>query len=205
MKSGWLLVAIAAIFWFILFSPWTSDAVPFWWGMFFAAGCLAIAALIIDRRDIAERYAFKPKYIAIGLASALLLYLIFLIGDKVATFILPFSRRQIESVYSTRSQASPLVIAALLLFWIGPAEEIFWRGFLQKRLMVRYGEWEGVALGSLVYAGVHIWSLNAMLFMTAFLCGLFWGALYRQYKSLWLVIISHAVWDVIIFVILPIR
>lgn len=43
------------------------------------------------------------------------------------------------TVYHIRTQVRAVIIALVLLFITSPAEEIFWRGFLQKWAMDRYG------------------------------------------------------------------
>ena len=63
----------------------------------------------------------------------------------------------------------------------------------------------GFALTLIIYALVHIWSLNFMLVMAALVAGFVWGLLYRLRPD-WLpaLIISHAVWDACVFVVFPI-
>jgi membrane protease YdiL (CAAX protease family) len=60
---------------------------------------------------------------------------------------------------------------------VGPAEEIFWRGFVQERFCGRYGRAVGYLIASLVYAAIHVFGFNFMLFMASLICGLFWGAM----------------------------
>ena len=43
------------------------------------------------------------------------------------------------------------------------------------------------------------------LLLAALVCGLFWGGMFWRIGRLWPVIISHAAWDVLIFVIRPIQ
>jgi hypothetical protein len=86
---------------------------------------------------------------------------------------------------------------------MGPAEEIYWHGFVQRTLGLRLDAIRGVLLTPAVYAAVHISGFNFMLVMAAGVCGLFWGILYQREKSLIPVIISHSLWDVIIFVLFP--
>ncbi len=95
------------------------------------------------------------------------------------------------------------VIALLLFFITGPAEEVYWRGYLQKNLMVRFGGWQGWLLAAGIYAAVHIWSFNFMLIGAAFVAGAFWGAMYGYFKNLTPVIISHSVWSMVIFAVFP--
>ena len=196
--------SIAAVLWFIMFSPWTKDIVNFWAIMLTAASVLIFYSLFVGKDDLKNVYKFKPEFIAIGLLSALILYLIFYLGNFVSNLLFDFSKQQIENIYATKNQADKIFIALALLFVIGPAEEIFWRGFAQHRLMQKYGTLNGFLMTTAVYALVHIWSFNFILIMAALICGLFWGWIFLKYKSVVPVIISHAVWDAVIFVILPI-
>ena len=92
----------------------------------------------------------------------------------------------------------------LLLLVTGPCEEIYWRGFLQKNLMLRYGETRGWILATAIYAGVHILSFNFMLFGAAAVAGTFLGLLYMKLKRLDTLIVCHSVWSAFIFAVLPV-
>ncbi|UCF31929.1 MAG: CPBP family intramembrane metalloprotease [bacterium] len=195
----------AAAFWFFMFSPLTAGTVNFWLAMTLATGTLTAWALGNDRHELRALYAFKPGWILTGLVSAGILYLLFFTGDRISSLLFDFSKPQVAGIYSTRSQASPALIGTLLLLWIGPAEEIFWRGFAQRRMAAKYGQWWGYFLTTAVYALIHIWALNFMLFMASLICGLFWGWMYVKYRSVWPGLISHGVWDLVIFVLFPIQ
>lgn len=197
--------ALALIFWFFMFSPWTADLLNFWGTMFVAAGVLTAYSLWFGKDYIKENFKFEKRWVTIGLASAVLLYLIFFAGNYFSGLLFDFSHSQIQGIYSTKEQAGKLVIALALLFWIGPAEEIFWRSYAQRELEKHFRPIWAYLLNALVYAFVHIWAFNFMLFMAALICGLFWGWMYYRYKNIIPGIISHAVWDVVIFVILPIN
>ena len=86
---------------------------------------------------------------------------------------------------------------------MGPAEEIYWHGFIQRAFSHRYGATAGVLITSAIYAAVHVVAFNFMLCVAAAICGLFWGVLYQREQSLIPVIISHSLWDLIIFVLFP--
>ena len=205
MIAGIWLCALATFFWFVMFSPWTAPRLNFWLVMAMATAVLAGAGLWFQKDRLREIYFFKPSHIAVGLFSALILYAIFWAGNAVSTQLFHFARPEIAGIYSTRAQASPLTIGLLLLFWVGPAEEIFWRAFVQERLCGRYGRAVGYLVASLVYAAIHVFGFNFMLFMASLICGLFWGAMYLRYRSVWPGLISHAVWDVLIFVVIPVQ
>jgi membrane protease YdiL (CAAX protease family) len=97
----------------------------------------------------------------------------------------------------------PRLPLALLLVYIGFCEEAFWRGFVQGALREAKGAGPALALSSLLYASVHLWTLNAALVLLALFLGLIWGALFHATGSLALVFVSHAVWDELAFVVLP--
>ncbi len=196
---------LATFFWFVMFSPWTAPHLNFWLVMAMATAVLSGAGLWLQRDRLGEIYSFTPSHILVGLLSAVLLYGIFWVGNVVSTQLFPFAKPEIAGIYSTRAQASPLAIGLLLLFWVGPAEEIFWRGFVQERLCERYGRTGGYLVATLIYAVIHVFGFNFMLFMASLFCGLFWGALYLRYRSVWPGLISHAVWDVLIFVVIPLQ
>ena len=203
MREVLILCCVAAGLWLLMFWPVTAASVPFWPVMFAAVAILAISALLIDRKEMPKIFRFKRRYLITGIVAAVLLYLIFYIGQKVAYTILPFAENQIAGIYSKKEQANAILIGLLLLLWIGPGEEIFWRGFVQNRLTKNLGPLKGYLLTSLVYTAVHIWSFNLLLIGAAMICGLFWGYMFYRCKSIWPGLISHALWDVIIFVILP--
>lgn len=205
MKSLLALFAVAAVGFFLLFSPWTKPHIPFWPVMALTTGLLAVLSLWLDRSHLRSVYAFRSWHIPAGLASAFLLYGVFWVGHFVSTHIFPFAADQVKSIYAIRSEQNLWIIALLLAFVIAPAEEIFWRGFLQRRLSRRYGVLFGFLLASFGYVLVHIWSFNFMLIAAAAVCGGFWGLLFACTRSLWPALISHIAWDITIFLLLPIR
>ena len=205
MRSVLLGCILAAAFWFVLFSPWTFEKINFWGVMVAASGTLAIYGIASNKPNLRLLYTFHPKWILVGIVSAAILYILFFAGDKISAALFGFAPPQVAAIYGTKIQASPTLIGALLFFWIGPCEEIFWRGFAQPRFAQRFGVRKGYIITSMIYAGIHVWAFNFMLFMAAIVCALFWGWMFLKYNSVWPGLISHAVWDLSIFVLLPIR
>ena len=192
-------VLLAAVLWFITFYlTWSI----FWIKISFSAATLALLSFWLQP-NLKEHFKLNGRAIILGLLSAAVLYLIFWTGKAVAAVILPFAGQQIGGIYDKGAGTSMWLIALLLFFITGPAEELYWRGYLQKNLMVRFGRWQGWLLATAIYAAVHIWSLNFMLIGAAFVAGAFWGAIYLYYKNLAPVIISHSVWSMVIFAVFP--
>ena len=192
-------VLLAALFWFVTFYlTWAS----FWIKISFSASTLAILSFLLQPNR-KERIRIDFKAIALGLVSAAILYFIFWAGKSVSAMILPFSGGQIGGIYHKGAGTPMWVIAPLLFFVTGPCEELYWRGYLQKNLMMRFGQWQGWLLATAIYAAVHIWSFNFMLIGAAAVAGAFWGAMYWRLKNLTPVIISHSVWSTVIFAVFP--
>lgn len=201
-----ILLVLALILWTEMF---VLKHYNFWLEMTIAASFLSGISIYLNHKsgpDINFRlYYWENKYLLIGLISAALLYLVFFTGDKISNLLFNFANSQVNGVYSNKTLLDPKIIGLLLFFIIGPSEEIFWRGYVQDTLAHKFGENKGWIIASLIYGGVHIIAFNFMLFMAALICGFFWGYVFKKYKSLWPGIISHALWDLTIFVLLPVR
>lgn len=210
VKGIKLAVPVAALLWFYMFSPWTQGRPNFWLVMSCAA--IILTSLAIFSLPAGERFpkVEKPIFQLLGgIALAFALWGIFWVGNKASSWLFDFARPEVDAVYSIKQGLPVPVIGALLLLLIGPAEEFFWRGFVQKTLASslkgRYPQDYAFLLTAAIYALVHIWSFNFMLIMAALVAGLVWGFIYRLCpKALPALIISHALWDVLIFIILPI-
>ena len=138
-----------------------------------------------------------------GLGSAAALYAIFQVGDRMARRIMPAGDQEIGGIYELRTAAPRAAIAPALGLVIGPGEELFWRGLVQRRLMQRFGRIRGALIASGIYGGVHLVSENLTLTGAAATAGLFWGALYAREQRLAPLVISHVFWDIWIFLIAP--
>ena len=209
MKSLLIGISLAAVLWFMMFSHFPETAIVihtqyFWYAMTLSTVILSFYSLYNQRSSLKSIFTFEWKFVWIGLVHAVFLYGMSRVGVAIVSQVFDGVLPQIESIYQTRTQLSPSIIAPLLFFIIAPAEEIFWRGFVQNKLMEYYGLTKGTVIGIGLYAGVHVWALNPMLLLAALVLGVHWSLLYKRYKSLIPGIVSHAVWDTAIFVVLPV-
>lgn len=179
----------------------------FWWWMTTNLVVLLAICFLTDRdylillkKDLSEGLLKKT---AIGLLSALLLYIVFFIGNYLSRKWFNFAGQGIENVYKFKGDAAGIRIALLMILVIGPGEELFWRGYLQRKLSMKAGKWAGLIIALLLYTGVHIFTGNFMLIMAALICGFFWGWIYLKYDSMLINVISHTVWDIVVFLLLP--
>lgn len=195
-------LALAFGLWYAVFG-WSGG--NFWVKIALAAALLAVISLAAMGASRVQLQGIKARDVKLGLSSAILLYVVFWLGKLILTAVFPESGGDIDRVYASRAETSDWIIALLLLLVTGPSEEIYWRGYLQRVLMQRVGPASGWLLATLAYALVHIWTLNVPLMLAAFTAGLVWGWIYLVERRLLPVIISHAVWSVAIFVILPLH
>jgi hypothetical protein len=200
LRPAFRTLPFAFVLWLFTF------AIPFgnfWLKLTLSASFLAILALSSSRKIWKTLFHFKVRYLWLGPLSAIFLYGIFWMGKEFSTLLFPFASRQISNVYFNKSQLNLTAIGFLLFFIMGPAEEIYWHGLVQRLLSERFGSMAGVLLTTAIYSLVHIFALNLMLLVAAAVCGFFWGWLYQREQSLIPVILSHSIWDVLIFVIFP--
>ncbi|MCX5821228.1 MAG: type II CAAX endopeptidase family protein [Deltaproteobacteria bacterium] len=193
-------VPAAFVLWFFIFAV---PAGNFWLKLTCSASLLAAIGLVSSRNELKALFTFKIRHLWVGVLSALILYGIFWVGKLAANLLFSFAPGQIESVYASKTQLDAVWIGLLLLFVMGPAEEIYWHGFVQHRLTGRYGATAGVLATAAVYTMVHVTSWNFMLVAAAGVCGLYWGLLFQREKNLIPLIISHALWDFLIFILFP--
>lgn len=188
----------AAILWYILFQ---TRLVNFWM-------MLTISTLILMFFSIGlnggtgVKGTLTLRNIGIGAVSGVLLYLFFR-GSYEIVKGLDFMTGGVQGVYVLGVGTPILYVALLLLFPISPAEEIYWRGLIQRGLQRRVSPVAAWLLTTAVYTGVHLPTLNPPLLITAFVGGLVWGYLFMRTKSVTAGIVSHIIFNELIFVLLP--
>lgn len=194
----WLGLLLA----FILFGlTFRGPRKQFWQRMTYTGLTLGTTALVAQPQ--LRKTRFTRNEVLLGLGSAGVLYAIFQVADRVTRKVLPGGARDIDNIYGLDAYRPKQEIAARLAFIIGPAEELFWRGFLQERLMGAYGRLAGTAMATAAYGGAHLVTGNLTLIGAATVAGAFWGGMGMLGAPPGALIISHAFWDVLIFLMAP--
>jgi membrane protease YdiL (CAAX protease family) len=198
----WALAGAVAAFglWYAVFI-WSHGV--FWLKIAAASAALAALSLIVLRGRAREYLRLTGADLLLGAVSSLVLWGVFWAGKRLLVAAFGGAESAIRSVYAPREQAPEWVIGLLLLLVTGPCEEIFWRGLVQRAAVESLGVVRGLLLASCVYAAVHLWTLNGPLVLAAFVAGLFWGAMSLRRRSLAAVMVSHGLWGLLVFVVLP--
>jgi len=198
-------IAIAAVVWFLLFA--VIETGPAYWALISAATLvLGIATIIVFRDTLRAPRLAWVRYFLLGLSAAVVLYFLFFLGDilvKALVPLLPTGPDQILRVYDAGAGIPRPLLALLLLLVIGPGEELFWRGFVQRWFTGVWGPWAGFTVTLIFYTCIHLPAMNLPLLGAAFVAGAFWGLLYMRTGHIGPGLISHAIWDVAVFVWFP--
>ncbi|RFU71044.1 CPBP family intramembrane metalloprotease [Peribacillus saganii] len=192
------LPIILAIAHLLLYFTYQNNDV-FWY--IYTAAILYLISMAIIHEKMDDFLPFS-KYILWGLLSGIFLYGIFWTGRMLLGFGFSELVADVKSLYR---HYSPLMIwhYLVLILIIIPGEEVFWRGFVQKRLTRYFSQKLSIVLSALMYAFPMIYAENTVLVIAGITGGLMWGWLYAWKKSLPAVIVSHIVFDFLLLEFLP--
>lgn len=193
-----LTLPVPFVLWFFVFND------PFLGGFW---PTLTVSALILLSLSLLRFSSMKVKITSrgflIGVVSAFLIYAFFWAGFQIVRGLPGFSQ-QVSWVYQLRGTTPITFIAAALLFPIGPTEELYWRGFIQRHLNSTLSPAKGLLVTSALYTLIHVSTSNPSLMLVALIGGLFWGYMFNRLGDLFPVLVSHVLFDELIFVILVI-
>ncbi len=173
----------------------------FWDRMTTTGAILGTLAIAGDRS--LQRPRLRARDVALGLGIAAGLYGIFQVGDRMARRVLPSGAENIGHIYELRELRPKDEIALRLAAIVGPAEELFWRGLLQRSIARRWGSMPAAAAAAVAYGGAHIVTGNPALIGAASVAGLYWSAFSAVRVPMAALVVSHIVWDIWIFLVAP--
>jgi membrane protease YdiL (CAAX protease family) len=195
------LAAAGVIEWAI----WAWRPAAFW--VLIAAGTALLGLLAVGLRRgwIRDRGPRQGDF-AIGLGAAVVLYLAFWVLRRVLGAVWPAAVGQLAALYGLVFSAPWQLAALLAALVVAPAEELFWRGLVLPGLRQRgLGPAAAVGAAAFAYGAAHLFSGSVVLALGAFAAGVGWGALYLATGRLAPGIVSHALWDLAVLLLFPLR
>lgn len=161
----------------------------------FALGAAGLLGAYLYRVRNWQAFGFRPaqlKWIAISIALGVIGFgLIFIVEAVYFHFITEVNTQADFQAAAQGGLASML----LLLFTgavLGPiGEELVFRGVVQSALE-KYGSWIALFGSSFLFAAIHG---PSVIFVDAFVMGLFFGAVFRLSGSIWPAIVLHVVYN----------
>jgi membrane protease YdiL (CAAX protease family) len=200
-KIDLLYFVLPIVLWPVVFLVFNAS---FIYAMSVAAVILALFTVWRHREFITwKKKKSFIKIITMGIIGAIILYLIFLMGYYLATYL--GLVQYVHLVYSLiYSQASTMAIAILLAL-IGICEEIYWRGGVQGYIEKNSKRFKSIpwAISTAYYSIVHLTTLNPILVLAAFFVGLTTSLLAKRY-GIAASAIAHVFWIEAIIIFLPV-
>jgi membrane protease YdiL (CAAX protease family) len=200
VKATTAAAVAAAAAWALLVA-----ASPPWF--FLAAGPFCALWMALSARaappGLGVRVRPRAGDVALGLAVALLLYagtraFLWAGCGGVADALCP-PLHAMFARFHTRSAFAAAVLGAL----VAPAEELFWRGFVQERLVRRLGARRGVVVATGLAVALALATREPFLALATLPTYAVWGALAAWRRSLAAPIVSHALWSVLVASVAP--
>ena len=172
-------------------------------GSIVATTCMVCVAFMVSS-DFAS--LFKPSWrtLAIGASSAIILYLIFVGGNELVRTVSPLgvNASNENSIYSLFA-STPIALRVVVFILDAFGFETYFRGVLQPIFAKKIGIGSAFVV-ALIDASIHISSLNPLFVVTTFIADSVWGLNYHFSKELSSNIASHLLWDMLIFIVIPI-
>jgi membrane protease YdiL (CAAX protease family) len=132
--------------------------------------------------------------VLLGVLGAIATYLSLLVLTRIPWLFPDTLERQMLGLYQfARSYSWPVLVGLAVLAGVG--EELLFRGAVQGWLVQHTGPWVAVLAASVVFGLVHYVSFTYFLVATGL--GLVLGAVYQLSGSLPLVMVWHAIYDMI--------
>jgi membrane protease YdiL (CAAX protease family) len=191
-SRGLAVIGLAAAFGLFAFT-FRGQRARFWERMTLTG--FVLGAMALANEPELRHLRWRKRDLAYGLGSAGVLYGIFQVGDRLTRRVMPRGAKEIKDIYALRTLAPQEEIATRLATIIGPAEELFWRGFVQRRV--------GGLAAAVGYGGAHLVTGNTTLVGAAAIAGIYWGLLRALGMSMPALITSHIAWDIWIFLLAP--
>jgi CAAX protease family protein len=171
---------------------------------FVSTSCMVGAAVI--QGGFKGLFSPSAKKVALGLAAAVVLYLVFLGGNAAVRALHPLgiTTSAESSIYSLiASPRNPPYLQVSVLLFDAVGFESYFRGVLQTAVEPRLGRSAPFAVAA-ADALVHLISLNILWVVATFLVDSVWGAVFLRTRDLTSSMASHFVWDVAIFILFPV-
>ncbi|MBS9348259.1 lysostaphin resistance A-like protein [Listeria welshimeri] len=172
----------------------------FWY--LYGAGMLFLLSFVIFNDDLKKEFSFT-KGILPGVFSGIVLYIIFYIGAFILKVMPGGLDNSVEAAFNKYSTNS-LIIWSLLIIAIIPGEEIFWRGFVLKRLNQYFNHWFSNIFAAVLCMVMMLPSGNFAAITGIFVASLVWNVMYSYRPSLLMVYLSHLTFAFLLLAALPI-
>lgn len=178
---------------------------PTWVGLLLASALIAPIGYYYERRTISQALRWDLRSTLFGVSLALVLYVLFSTSMQLLTTALfesgallgdgavPLPLKLLVEIRSHIEQVGPALTGLGGAVLVAPAEEIFWRGFIQHRLVLRIGPVWGIGLCAVLFGLFYGLLVNPLAGLAALIAGIAFSILTARAQGLLPAIASHGV------------
>lgn len=161
----------------------------------FALGFAGLLGAYLYRVRNWGAFGFRPttlKWIAISTALGAVGFGLIFIVEAVYFRFISEANTQADFQAAANGGLAGMLLLLLTSAVLGPiGEELVFRGVVQSALE-KYGSWVAVLGSSLMFAAVHG---PSVIFVDAFVMGLFFGAMFSLSGSIWPAVTLHVIYN----------
>jgi len=157
-------------------------------------------------------FAFVGILVVVGASIGIELFLRYVFGVRI---IHEGAGNDVEVIISGMDVFVLILMILLMIFIVGPCEEILFRGFMQRGLVRTLGDIWGIILTAIIFAGIHLvglilYILDPIVFIILFIylfapyiaISIMLGLLFRwRGENLVAVIVTHGIYNSLIILI----
>lgn len=173
------ILNIEPIYWYVLVSV-----------ALFAAGIILIKNQNLSRKSVGLVFGNIPVQLTValtGLAFGYIEYQILKPNPLISSFTIE----------------TALLAAFILILSTGLAEELIYRGIIQKDSENVLGKMWGLLYASLIFVSLHIgWNSDLDLIFVLFI-SIFYGYVFQKTRSIFGISLSHGLTNILLFIVMP--
>ena len=157
-------------------------------------------------------FAFVGILVVVGASIGIELFLRYVFGVRI---IHEGAGNDVEVIISGMDVFVLILMILLMIFIVGPCEEILFRGFMQRGLVRTLGDTWGIIITAIIFAGIHLvglilYILDPIVFIILFIylfapyiaISIMLGLLFRwREENLVAVIVTHGVYNSLMILI----
>ena len=177
---------------------------PIWVLLLSAAPLLVALSVIFERQLIKELLTWNTKWVSVSISVSAILYVVMYITLQVASNnslqgaiisddgALPLLFKMLLDIKGDIALVNPIIAGLVGALVMSVSEEIFWRGYVQVRVMIWAGHIPAVLISTALYAGFYAIMVSTLVAVAAGLCGLVFSIITIRSRTLVPSIIGHA-------------
>jgi len=166
----------------------------FWFPLVYAPVLPAVYLIVRAQPNLRPRFDIR----AFGLLLAPALIVSAFLGEVEWLIITP------EALITEWSLTQLVLIAVVMICFVGFIEELLFRGVLQTGLKAYFGQWGSILFVSALFGLMHSGYGSGLQLLFAGCLGLLYGITYEYTDSLLLITVMHGVLNVFLFAVVPI-